>query len=132
LQVNTNDGKPPTGVPGRNGTPCGKCKLTFYFYFSRGGGYKNAIWVHVENINALEVWIRIGVNHTGTKKVEIWSRCALDCPGIEMEYRHFALPPTFNIPGIYKTVERVHNITWDEILLQICNFMPCVCNASCI
>jgi len=131
-QVNLGDDGVLTGIPVRDGVPCGKCNLTFYFYYSRGGGYRNAIWIKVDNIHNIDVWIRVGFSHTGNKNANIWSRYELDCDGIIMYYcRAFALPFEFNNPGIYKTNERVHPCSWNDILIEICHLIPCACNAHC-
>lgn len=132
-QINIGENEPANGIPIRDGAPCGICKLTFYFYFRPAGQYQNGIWIKVENINNIDVWLRVGLNINGNKNVNIWSLCTLDCPGINMEFHPaLALPPVFNAPGIFKTGEVVHAATFEDILQQICNLMPCVCNSSCL
>lgn len=129
--------KPKSGIPHRNGLPCGDCKFTYYFYFSPLGGYRNGIWIQVDNQHKLDVWLRVGLskqqNNSVNKKVEIWSRCPLNCLGIYMTFHpSLALPHYFTVRGIFKTEERVHDTTFNDILQQICNLMPCVCIANCI
>jgi hypothetical protein len=129
----------PAGVTlQKNGLPGGICTLRFYFFFRHGGenkngGYKNGIWIQVKSIHELDIWLRVGFSRIGNMNVNIWSRCPLDCPGIYMAvHPTLALPPNFNVRGIFKTEGIVHDTTINEILNEICNIMPCVCNSNCL
>jgi hypothetical protein len=130
--VQIENGDAPHGIPQTNGQPCGVCNLTFYFYFSPGGGYRNGIWVDVDNINHVDVWFRVGINHNGTKKVDIFARCLLNCPDVALVPRKYALPHQFNHKGIYKTEQELEDIGFDIILDRICGWMQCVCLSNCL
>ena len=129
------NGDAPHGIPNHNGLPCGPCNLTFYFYFTPGGGYRNAIWIDVDNVNGLDIWLRVGFNIGGNKKVDIYSNCLLNCPGIFMIHViAFGLNHLFRIPvgGIFKTNAIVHPCTFDDILDEICLLLQCACNGNCV
>jgi len=135
--VHTENGDDPHGLLQKDGQPCGVCNMEFFYYFPTDGildvDYRIAIWIKVTNTNGLDIWLRVGFNILGKKKVDIYSSCRLNCEGTFMKYAPtLALPPDFDAPKIFKTKERVHFCTFNEILDEICNLMPCACTGNCI
>lgn len=109
---------------------CGDCCLEFFYH--RDNSYKNAIWIKVYNFNGVNIWIRVGIYDTGKKKVNVFSECDLDC--IDLRFvEKYALPPDFDNNGIWMSDKgsRASDITFDVIIQQICNLLPCLCNAKC-
>lgn len=109
---------------------CGNCCLELFYF--RDNSYKNAIWIKVFNLNGLNIWIRVGIYDTLKKKVNVFSECDLDC--IDLTFvEKYALPPYFNNNGIWMSDKgsRASDIIFDVIIQQICNLLPCLCNAKC-
>ena len=84
------------------------------------------------NVNGKNVWLRIGVNDQDERKVNAYSECELDC--LVWEYASYALPPDFPNPvGIWMTNkgERLHPMTWDEVIDQMLAMLKCLCFGKC-
>jgi hypothetical protein len=130
----------PNGTLTRNGVLCGSCKLTFYFHFSIGGNYRNAIWAKINNVNGLDIWFRIGFGEftADTKKIDIYSKCQLNATSLKCinqgihYFKSLSLPEAFNVSGIYKTSNTVQIQDFKDIFAMMCTWMTCVCNAICI
>lgn len=128
------EGELPDGNKLCGGCCLGCCIEQFYFYDSsltHIPAYKNAIWIKVYNLNGINIWLRVGFNKNGRKKVEVYSECDLDCIKLSVE-RTYALPPDFINNGIiWREKHRVAMVSFSDIIDRICNLLDCLCVAKC-
>lgn len=118
-----------------NDNLCGDCCLEFFYFYDSSlthiPTYKNAIWIKVHNLNGINIWLRVGFNQHGRKKVEVYSKCDLDCLGL-MKERTYALPPDFINNGIiWREKHIVADVSFSKIIDRICKLLDCLCNAKC-
>ncbi len=132
--IETNNDIGITGKPMKDGAACRSCDLSFYYYFSKGGGYKNAIWIKVNNIHSIEVWFRIGFafGNADYNKMDLYSECSLDCPGLIMKVVGFSLPFKPSNTSSYKTEAQLeYRPSFEDLIKIICTSMPCACSGKC-
>ena len=111
---------------------CRGCKLEWFYYYCKSESFKKAIWVKVNNLNKVNIWIRIGVNKKEKKKVNIYSDSYVGC--VKLTKINTKFPTLFMKNDIFISDKRkeVKLVTFQEILNEICNNLFCVCNAKTI
>ncbi|MCX6244693.1 MAG: hypothetical protein NTU98_08310 [Bacteroidetes bacterium] len=130
--------KDPKNSKGRlmdNNILCGDCCLEFFYFYDSSlvhiPTYKNAIWIKVYNLNNVNIWLRIGWDVNGNKKITVFSECDLNC--ISLEYSiAYGLPLTFTPTGVWIEKKRIAPISFSAIIDQICKYLDCLCKAKCV
>jgi hypothetical protein len=115
----------------------GVCCLEFFFYYRKGGSYKNAIWIKVNNIHNKEIWIRVH-NGINGKKINVFSTsnslsCVIHLNCVLLTPVTYGIPQNFKPKGCFMShVGRIVNpiTTWVDIINEIYSLLPCLCNAK--
>ena len=109
---------------------CDNCELEFYYH--NGTTYDKAIWIYLNNVNKLNIWIRVGISDNNYKKTNIYSECNLNCM-LMSTVPSYALPVKFKKRGIFMSDKgkRVADVDYSQIIIEICNLTKCVCSAKC-
>ena len=130
LNNNGNKSNQQNGIPENQVDFCGKCSLEFYY--NVGTSYRMGIWAKVLNSDGPEIWIRIDVRSNLKRKINVYSKCPLNC--IPMDFiKTYALPEDFTPNGIYMSHKGrlVDEMSYDAILNEICALLSCLCTAKC-
>jgi len=104
--------------------PKGECLLEFYYYITKGGGFRNGVWIR---INKSDRWIFVLANPNDSKKTDIHSAVDLKCPKYPQPTpgKHY-LPEDFTTPAYYEG-NSVESIDYNQLMQEIINRLDCVC-----
>lgn len=118
--------------------------LEFYYHYEPiipSPPQTRAIWIRVFNQNNCNVWLRIQENlQLQQKRIEIYTKCELNC--LDWKFMpDYYIPEVVNgivtgqfiDPPIFRHPREINNVaSWQIIIDQMRQLLPCACTGNCI